>query len=83
MYRLIITPRAERDIGRLPPEYRRLAIRRLRTLSENPRPRGTKRLQGRARYRLRVGVYRVLYGIDDGVRAVTVHSVRHRREVYR
>lgn len=83
MYRLIITPRAEREIERLPPEYRRLAIRRIRTLSENPRPRGTKRLQRSGEYRLRIGVYRGLYGIDDVARSVTVYRVRHRREVYR
>jgi mRNA-degrading endonuclease RelE of RelBE toxin-antitoxin system len=30
-----------------------------------------------------VGDYRVVYGVDRGNRLVTIHYVRHRREVYR
>jgi mRNA interferase RelE/StbE len=32
---------------------------------------------------LRVGVYRILYDVDDGARTVTVYRVKHRREAYR
>ncbi|MFN8455653.1 MAG: type II toxin-antitoxin system RelE/ParE family toxin [Anaerolineae bacterium] len=34
-------------------------------------------------YSLRVGVYRILYEIDDAARVVTIYRVKHRREVYR
>jgi len=32
---------------------------------------------------VRVGVYRVLYDVDDAERTVTVYRVKHRRDVYR
>ena len=34
-------------------------------------------------YRLRVGDYRVVYGIEDDVLLVLVVRIGHRREVYR
>ena len=35
------------------------------------------------RYTARVGVYRVIYRIDDAVRVVSVARVGHRADVYR
>jgi mRNA-degrading endonuclease RelE of RelBE toxin-antitoxin system len=32
---------------------------------------------------IRVGDYRVIYGIDEDAKQVTVHYVRHRRDAYR
>ncbi|MFG2377586.1 type II toxin-antitoxin system RelE/ParE family toxin [Streptomyces sp. NPDC048504] len=34
-------------------------------------------------YRLRVGVYRIAYTIDDGKLVILVVEVGHRREIYR
>ena len=34
-------------------------------------------------YRLRVGDYRVVYGIDREHRQITVYAVGHRREIYK
>ena len=38
---------------------------------------------GERTYRLRVGVHRVIYQVDDVARAVIVVSVRHRKDAYR
>jgi mRNA interferase RelE/StbE len=38
---------------------------------------------GERTYRLRVGVYRVIYQVDDASRLVTVLHVRHRKDAYR
>ena len=83
MYRVCIARRAIRDIERIDPRYTRLVSRRINALSENPRPRGAIPLRGRTGYRLRVGVYRILYNIDDAVRSIEVRRVKHRREAYR
>ena len=34
-------------------------------------------------YRLRVGVYRIVYQLDDAARSVTILYVRHRKDAYR
>jgi len=38
---------------------------------------------GERTYRLRVGVHRVIYQVDDVAQVVTVVSVRHRKDAYR
>ena len=83
MYSVRIMRRAMRDLSNLPQQSADLMCRHIDGLSENPRPRSAKRLQGRTDYSLRVGVYRVLYDIDDRGRVVTIYRVKHRREAYR
>jgi len=48
-------------------------------LEENPRPPGSKKLKGRAGYRLRIGDYRVIYEIEDNILRVIVIDVGHRK----
>ena len=59
-------------------------IPQIRTLAENPRPPGCRKLtRSKNDWRIRIGDYRVLYEIDEKVRAVRITRVRHRREIYR
>jgi mRNA interferase RelE/StbE len=51
-------------------------------LAKDPRPPASRPLRGRDGYRLRVGDYRVLYTIDDGVLLIVVVTLGHRRDVY-
>ncbi|HJT65958.1 MAG TPA: type II toxin-antitoxin system RelE/ParE family toxin [Pyrinomonadaceae bacterium] len=55
----------------------------IKSLAQNPRPRGCRKLASRPEWRTRIGSYRVLYLIDDLRRTVTVVVVAHRRDVYR
>lgn len=82
-YEVLILKSAEREMDRLPPATHTRISKRILSLEDNPRPRGTKKLSGREEYRLRVGDYRVLYAIDDTDSIVTIFAVGHRREVYR
>jgi len=53
-------------------------------LEQNPRPSGVRKLAGHTNlYRIRIGLYRVVYDINDKDRLVRVTRVRHRREAYR
>lgn len=83
MYDIQVMSRAIKDIAGLPQDYARLVSEHIDSLGDEPRPRDARKLRGRDDYRLRVGVYRVLYEIDDENRLVTVFRVRHRREAYR
>lgn len=83
MYSLNISRRAMKDIARLPDNYPRLVSQHLDSLAQNPRPSGAKKLTVEPGYSLRVGVYRILYDIDDAAQVVTVYRVKHRREAYR
>jgi mRNA interferase RelE/StbE len=83
MYKLQILRRAMKDMAQLPDNYPRLVAEQINQLADNPRPPGTKKLTGDEGYRLRVGVYRILYEIDDENQVITVYRVKHRREAYR
>lgn len=82
-YRLSILPRAQKELAQVPHDTYERIVAAIRKLSEEPRPPGCRKLSGREGWRIRVGDYRVLYGIDERERAVTVQHIGHRRDVYR
>ena len=84
MYEVLVERRAERDLNRLPHDLFDRVIRAVKSLADNPRPAGSRKLTGSENdWRIRVGDYRILYEIDDPSQAVRVMQVRHRREAYR
>lgn len=83
MYRVLVTRSAERELAALPAATRLRITPVLRSLAEQPRPRGVSKLVHGPGWRVRVGDYRVLFIIDDEARVVTVVAVAHRREAYR
>lgn len=84
MYEVYLERAAERDLKRLPAEAFHRIISSIRTLSENPRPPGCRKVTGSENdWRIRIGDYRVIYEIDEGEKAVKVFRIRHRREAYR
>ncbi|MCH7847488.1 MAG: type II toxin-antitoxin system RelE/ParE family toxin [Planctomycetes bacterium] len=84
MYEVLVERRAERDLNRLPHDLFDRVIRAVKSLADNPRPQGSRKLTASENdWRIRVGDYRVLYEIDDPSQAVRVMRVRHRREAYR
>ena len=55
------------------------------SLSQDPRPDGCKKLKGKnsTYFRVRVGNYRIIYTVDDGVLLIVVVAVGHRKEIYK
>jgi mRNA interferase RelE/StbE len=83
MYEIEILRPALKELARLPANYPRLVVERIDALADDPRPSGAIKLRGEPGYRLRVGIYRILYEIDDQTQRVTVYRIKHRREAYR
>jgi len=82
-YRLLIRKPAADELGRVPKKELGRIVDRIRSLAEEPRPKGCEKLSAQERYRIRQGAYRIVYGIDDGERTVEVVKIGHRSEVYR
>jgi len=82
-YSLFIKPSAAKEIEALPKRDRLRIIQRIHSLAEEPRPPGCEKLSGEDKYRVRQGLYRILYTITDQDLIVCVVKVGHRREVYR
>lgn len=84
MYSVVLTTQAEKDLKKLPRTVLERIANSLRTLQENPRPMGVKKLQAeKDAYRVRVGDYRIVYRIVEQAILVVVIKIAHRREVYR
>ncbi|MCP4250211.1 MAG: type II toxin-antitoxin system RelE/ParE family toxin [bacterium] len=82
-YTVRIKRSAEKEMDRLPARTFERVAQAILGLERDPRPPGSQKLRGVPDYRLRVGQYRILYGIDDRKRVVEVIAVGHRRDVYR
>lgn len=82
-YRIQIEQGALKALKRIPSQDRQRIRAAIRALAEEPRPHGCKRLTDRNDWRIRVGVYRVVYRIEEKRLLVLVLKIGHRREVYR
>ncbi len=82
-YRLLFKESVAKDLRPLPKADVARVLSRIEALAENPRPAGCEKLSGQEKYRVRQGVYRIVYQVDDEQRLVVVVKVGHRREVYR
>ena len=83
-YKLVFKPSVEKDLRNLPKTVVERVVKKIEGLPGQPSPPGCVRLEGAERLcRIRIGDYRVVYEVDRTARLITVHYVRHRRDVYR
>ncbi len=58
-------------------------IERVATLTDDPRPVGSKKLRSSEHsYRIRIGNYRVVYSVHSDLLLIEVVAVGHRKDVY-
>jgi mRNA interferase RelE/StbE len=82
-YELVFRKSVAKDLRRVPNDDVARILDRIRSLAHDPRPAGCEKLSGLERYRIRQGVYRIVYEVSDHKLVVLVVKVGHRREVYR
>ena len=58
-------------------------IDKIRNLAADPHPRTAKKLSGREAWRIRIGIYRVIYEIHNDVLAIIVIMIAHRKDIYK
>ena len=85
MYRLEVSPAADRDLDRLKKRVERHNFERLRVairgLADEPRPQGVRKIRGAERaFRIRVGSYRVIYEVYGNESLVLILQVVRRTE---
>ncbi len=84
MYEVYLEHAAERDLKKLQAEEFRRIIPAIKSLANNPRPSGCRKITGsKSDWRIRIGEFRIIYEIDEKEKAVRIFRVKHRREAYR
>jgi mRNA interferase RelE/StbE len=82
-YKIIVKKSVAKDLRPLPKKDVAVILKCIESLKEEPRPFGCEKLSGQARYRIRKGIYRIIYEIQNDVLVVIVVKVGHRKEIYR
>lgn len=57
-------------------------LQRIELLAIDPRPAGSEKLSAQSKYRIRQGVYRIIYEIKDSELVVLIVKAGHRRNIY-
>ena len=81
-YRIEFRPAALRELRKIDRSAQPRIQGAIALLAQDPRPPASPPLRGREGYRLRVGDYRFIYTIDDGVLLIVIVTIGHRRDVY-
>jgi len=82
-YQIVIPKPAQKQLDNITKIERDRLILTLRSLADDPRPNGVKKLKGYDNtYRVRVGDYRIIYEIKDRELIVLLLSVSHRKDAY-
>ena len=82
MYKILLTKRALKDIGKIDPDSKIRIGEKLKVLTNDPVG-SSKKLSSAiiGTYRFRVGDYRIIFDIEDD--EVIVLRVGHRKDIYR
>ncbi len=57
-------------------------LQRIELLAIDPRPAGSEKLSAQSKYRIRQGVYRIIYEIKDSELVVLIVKAGHRKNIY-
>ena len=81
-YKIFFKESVDKDLRSIPKKDVKKILARIEALAKEPRPQGCEKLSSREKYRIRQGVYRIIYSIQDQELTVWVVKVGHRKAVY-
>jgi mRNA interferase RelE/StbE len=82
-YSLAFKKSVAKDLRSIPNKDVKRILSRINSLRENPRAEGCVKLSNQEKYRVRQGVYRIIYEIQDTELIILVVKVAHRGQVYK
>ena len=81
-YKVTFKKSVAKDLRAIPNQDVKRILSRIDTLTDNPRGEGCIKLSGPERYRVRQGLYRIIYEIQDERLVVQVVKIGHRSNIY-
>ncbi|MEW5768285.1 MAG: type II toxin-antitoxin system RelE/ParE family toxin [bacterium] len=84
LYKIDLRGPVEQDLRKIHRRYIARILDAIESLVEDPFPIQSRKMKGsESSCRLRVGDYRVIYQVNTENKIVTIHHVRHRKDVYK
>lgn len=84
-YKVFFKKSVEKDFKGIPKDILFKILDKIKNLQDDPRPtgseKGSEKLTGQERYRIRQETYRIVYSIQDLELTVWVVKIGHRREI--
>lgn len=81
-YSLAFKKSVAKDLRSIPNKDVKRILNRINSLQENPRAEGCVKLSNQEKYRVRQGIYRIVYEIQDTELIILVVKVAHRAQIY-
>jgi len=82
-YEILFKESVYKDLKNIPKADLKKILSKIEKLADDPRPPGSQKLTGLELHRIRQGVYRIVYSIQDNELIIHVVKVGHRKEIYR
>ena len=82
-YSLAFKKSVAKDLRSIPNKDVKRILNRIKLLQENPRADGCVKLSNQEKYRVRQGIYRIIYEIQDAELIILVVKIAHRAQVYK
>ncbi len=82
-YSLVFKKSVAKDLRNIPKKELNRILKCVELLCSDPRAEGCIKLSGQERYRVRQGVYRIIYEIQETELIIMVVKVAHRSVVYK
>jgi mRNA interferase RelE/StbE len=82
-YKITFKKSVAKDFRSIPKQDVQRLLKRIDSLADNPRAEGCIKLSGQENYRVRQGLYRIVYEIRDSVLVINVIKVGHRSAIYK
>jgi len=81
-YSLQFRKSVAKDLRSIPHKDVVKILQRIKLLAIDPRPAGSEKLSAQSKYRIRQGVYRIIYEIKDSELVVLIVKAGHRKNIY-
>ncbi len=82
-YELVFKKSVAKDLRGIPKRDVTRILNRIEALRDDPRGEGCIKLSAQERYRIRQGVYRIVYEIQENELVIMVVKLAHRSAVYK
>ena len=82
-YKITFKKSVSKDLKFVPKSDIKKILLKVDSLAVNPRREGAVKLSGQEMYRIRQGLYRIIYEIRDSELVIQVIKIGHRSDVYK